>query len=90
MCRLTSALLLSFDKVNHQGFHYKHSSVGIGGSVLCVGTQFLSNRSQDVLANVCRSKLVNVVFRSATEQCFGPVVVPSVYLGTFFKFWRIS
>ena len=51
----------AFDRVNHQGILYKLSSVGIGGSVLSVLTQFLSNRSQYVLVDGCRSKLVNVV-----------------------------
>ena len=35
--------------------------MGIGVSVLSVLTQFLSNRSQFVLVDGCRSKLVNVV-----------------------------
>ena len=35
--------------------------MGIGGVVLSVQTQFLSNRSQFVLVDGCRSKLVNVV-----------------------------
>ena len=74
----------AFDRVNHQGILYKLSFVGIGGSVLSVLTQFLSNRSQYVLVDGCRSKLVNVVRRSAAGQCFGPVVVPSVHPGTFF------
>ena len=51
----------AFDRVNHQGILYKLSSVGIGGSVLSVLTQFSSNRSQYVLVDGCRSKLVNVV-----------------------------
>ena len=33
----------AFDRDNHQGIIYKLSSVGIGGSVLSVLTQFLSN-----------------------------------------------
>ena len=33
----------AFDRVNHKGILYKLSSVGIGGSVLSVLTQFLSN-----------------------------------------------
>ena len=52
LCRSTSALLLIGSTI---------SSVGIGGSVLSVLTQFLSNRSQFVLVDGCRSKLVNVV-----------------------------
>ena len=35
--------------------------MGIGGSVLSILTQFLSNRSQQVTIDGCRSKLVNVV-----------------------------
>ena len=37
------------------------SSVGVGGSVQSVLTQFISNRSQYVVVDGCRSKLVNVV-----------------------------
>ena len=51
----------AFDRVNHQGILYKLCSVGIGGSVLSIMTQFLSDRSQHVMANGCRCKLVNVV-----------------------------
>ena len=38
----------AFDRVNHHGILYKLSSVGIGGSVLSVLAQFLSNRLQYV------------------------------------------
>ena len=33
----------AFDRVNHLGILYKLCSVGIGGSVLSILTQFLSN-----------------------------------------------
>ena len=51
----------AFDRVNHHGIAYMFCSVGIGGSVLSILTQFLSNRSQHVMLDGCRSKLVNVV-----------------------------
>ena len=51
----------AFDRVNHQGILNKLSFVGIGCSVLSALTQFLSNRSQYVLVDGCRSKLVSVV-----------------------------
>ena len=50
----------AFERVNHQGILYKLCSVVIGGSVLSILTQFLSNRSQQVMVDGCRSKLVNV------------------------------
>ena len=51
----------AFDRVNHLGILYKLCSVGIGGCVLSILTEFLSNRSQQVMVNGCRSKLVNIV-----------------------------
>ena len=51
----------AFDRINHQGILYRLCSVGIGGLVLSILTQFLSNLSQHVKANGCRSKLVDVV-----------------------------
>ena len=66
----------AFDRVNHLGILYKLCSVGIGGSVLSILTQFLSNRSQQVMLDGCRSKLVNVV--SGVPQ--GSVLGPLLYL----------
>ena len=45
----------AFD-VNHQGILYRLCSVGIGGSVLSILTQFLSDRSQHVMVDGCRKK----------------------------------
>ena len=65
-----------FDRVNHQGILFKLCSVGVGGSVLYVLTQFLSNRSQYVVVDSCRSKLVNMV--SGVPQ--GSVLGPQLFL----------
>ena len=51
----------AFDRVNQQAVLYWLCSVGIGGSVLSILTQFLSNRLQHVMVDGSRSKLVNVV-----------------------------
>ena len=51
----------AFDRVYHQGIPYRLCSVGIGGSVLSILTQFLSNRSQQVMVDGCRSNLVDVI-----------------------------
>ena len=65
-----------FDRVNHQGILYWLSSVGIGGSVLSVLTQFLSNRSQFVFVDGCCSKLVSVV----SGVLHGSVLSPLLFL----------
>ena len=43
----------AFDRVNHLSILYKLCSVGIGGSVLSILTQFLSNRPQQVMVDGC-------------------------------------
>ena len=64
----------AFDMVNHLGILYKLCSVGIGGSVLSILTQFPSNRSQQVMVNGCRSKLVNVVLGVLQGSVLGPLL----------------
>ena len=66
----------AFDMVNLLGILYKLCSVGIGGSALSILTQFLSNRSQHVMVDGCRSKLVTVV--SGVPQ--GSVLLPLLFL----------
>ena len=66
----------AFHRINHEIILYKHCSVGIGGSVLSILTQFLSNRSQNDMADGCRSKLVNVM--SGVPQ--GSVLRPLLFL----------
>ena len=64
----------AFDRVNHQGIHYKLCSVGVGGSVLSILTQFLSNRSQNVMMDGCRSKLVKVESGVPQGSVLGPLL----------------
>ena len=64
----------AYDRVNHQGILYKLFSVGIGGSVLSIFTQFLSNRSLHVMVDGCRSKLLNIVSRLPQGSVLGPLL----------------
>ena len=64
----------AFDRVNHLGILYKLYSVGIEGSVQSILTQFLSNQSQQVMVDGCRSKLVNVVSGMPQGSVLGPLL----------------
>ena len=64
----------TFDWVNHQGIHYRLCSVGIGGYVLSILTQFLLNRSQHVVVDGCRSKLLDFVSEVPQGSVWGPVL----------------
>ena len=72
----------AFDKVNHLGIIYNLCSVGIGGPVLSILTQFISNRSHHVMVEGCQSKLVYVV-SGVRKQCCRSVIVPSVHFESF-------
>ena len=61
----------AFDRVNHLGILYELCSVGIGGSVLSILTEFLSNRSQQVMVDGGWSKLVNVVSGMPQDSVMG-------------------
>ena len=64
----------AFDRVNYQGILYNLCYVGIGGSVLFILTQILSNRSQHVMVDGCRSKLFNVVPGVPQGSVWGPLL----------------
>ena len=58
--------------------------MGIGGSVLSILTQFLSNRSQHVMVDGCRSKLVNVVSGVPQGSVWGQLLF-LLYTSEFFS-----
>ena len=73
---LGSYRLISAQPLIGQPYLYKLSSVGIGGSVLTILTQFVSNRSQHVIMDSCCSKLVIIVW--GVPQ--GSVLCPLLFL----------
>ena len=79
----------AFDSVNHLCILYRLCSVGIGGSVLSILTQLLSNRSQHVMVDGCRSKLANVISGVRQGNVLGPFCSSRTLL-SFFPFWKIS
>ena len=76
-------------RVNHQGILYMLCSVGIGGTVISILTQFLSNRAQHVMVDGCRSKLVNVVSGVPPGSILGSLLFLLI-TSELFSFWRIS
>ena len=78
-----------FDRVNHQGILYRLCSAGIGGSLWSILTQFLSNRSQHVMVDGCRSKLADVVAGVMQGSILHPLLF-LLYTLELFLFWKIS
>ena len=79
----------AFDRVNRQGILYRLCSVSIGGSVLSILTQFLSNWLQNVMVDGCQSKLVDVVW-GVPQGCVLKPLLFLLYTSELFLFWKIS
>ena len=62
--------------------------MGIGGSVLSILTKFLSNRSQHVMVDDYRSKLVDVVSGVPQGSVFGPLLFLLYTSELFFHFGK--
>ena len=73
----------AFDWVDHHGLLNKLCSVVIGGSLLSLLSQFLSNRSQNVMVDGWWSKLVNVILGVVQGSVLGPLL-SSCSLRSFF------
>ena len=61
LCRLISVQPLIGLTISAFSILYRLCAAGIGGSVLSILTQFMSNRSQHIMVDGCWSKLVDVV-----------------------------
>ena len=79
----------AIERVKHLGNLYKLWSVGVGGYFLSILTQFLLNRSQHVMVDGYRGKLVNVVSGLPQGSVLGPLLF-LLYTSEFFPFWNIN
>ena len=74
----------AFYWVNHQRILYKLCSVGIGGSVLCVLAQLLSNRPRRVMVDGCFESTRLRCVMDAAGKCFGSIIFLTVTSRNFF------
>ena len=77
------------DMVNHLGILYRLCSVGIGGSVLSILTQFLSNRSQHVMVYGCGVNWLTL-YQEYRKAVFSARYCSSSTLRNFFPFWKVN
>ena len=61
----------AFDRVSHSGLLFKLKSIGVGGSVLLICTDFLSNRRQRVEADGATSEWIPIVSQGSV---LGPLL----------------
>ena len=51
----------AFDRVSHSGFLFKLKSIGVGGSVLSIRTEFLSDHRQRVVVDGAASECIPII-----------------------------
>ena len=51
----------AFDRMSHSRLLFKLKSIGIGGSVLLICTEFLSDRRQRVVFDVAASEWIPII-----------------------------
>ena len=83
----------TFHMVNHQGILNKLRSVGIGHNTYWIfvtaraSVLWVSNRSQHVTVDGCRSKLVNFVSGVQQDSVLGGLLF-LLYISELFPFWK--
>ena len=68
----------AFDLVSHSGLLFKLKSIGVGGNVLSICTEFLTDRRPRVVVDGAASERI-VKFQAATGKCDGSSFVYPIY-----------
>ena len=79
----------AFDRVNYLGILYKLCTVGIGGSVLSILTQFLSNPSSTLWWMIVGVNWL-MLYQECRRAVFWASYCSSCTLRSFFPIWKIS
>ena len=66
----------AFDRVSHSGLLFKLKSIGVGGRLLSICTEFLSDRRQTVVVDGAASKWIPII--SGVRQ--GSVLCPILFI----------
>ena len=83
----------AFDRVNHAGIVYQLQAVGIGGSILNIFQEYLTNRSQTVVVDGQASRRVDIISGVPQGSVLGPLMfniytrdLSSIFENTFFAY----
>ena len=77
----------AFNRVNHLGILYKLCSVGIGGSVLSILTQFHQIDHSKLWWMVVEVNCLTL-YQECRKAVFWPIIVPPVHFPAFFHFGK--
>ena len=64
----------AFDRVSHSGLLFKLKSIGVGGSVLSICKEFLSDRRQRVVVGGAASEFIPIISSVPQRSVLGPLL----------------
>ena len=64
----------AFDRVSHSGLLFKLKTIGVGGSVLSICTEFLSDRRQGGVVDGATSEWIPIISGMPQRSVLGPLL----------------